>query len=492
MSGGTGGWERLRADADRLLGQGRVEEAVAAYQKLLAARADLPDSWYNLAYLQRSARRFEEALSSYGEAIRHRVERPEEVHLNRAAILSEHLERGAEAEAELREALRLNPRFVPAWLNLGNLYEDEGRAAEARGAYESALEVDPRNGRALARLSAIATFEGRPEATLPLLRKALAESGGDPETQAEISFAAGHALDALGRYDEAFAMFEAANRTARTAIPPQFRYVAEAHERLVDALIETFPLGVSAAAGTGAEPPVFICGLFRSGSTLAEQILARHSQVRAGGELEFIPALVHGTLQPYPRALGSASAETLEQLGSAYLEHLTQLFPDAARVTDKRPDNFLHIGLIKAMFPDAKIVHTVRSPLDNILSIYFVYFHDSVGYGFDLRDIVHWHGQYLRLMDHWKAVYPGDIHDLAYDDLVRDPRGSIGGLLEFLELPWEDDVLGESGVAGPVRTASVWQVRQPLHQRSSGRWRNYNRHVSDVTAALGLDTQKKG
>jgi hypothetical protein len=268
--------------------------------------------------------------------------------------------------------------------------------------------------------------------------------------------------------------------------------VPEAHDQLIEHLIDVFPLREGAAAEGGGRSPVFICGMFRSGSTLAEQILARHSRITAGGELDFVPALVHGRLRPYPQSLSNASSALLDELREAYQRDLAQLFPSAALITDKRPDNFLHIGLTKAMFPNAKIIHTVRSPLDNILSIYFLHFHESVGYGFSLSDIVHWYRSYLRLMDHWKVHFPGDIHDLAYDDLVREPRRGIAAALNFLGLPWEEDVLCKTGAAAPVRTASVWQVRQPLHRRSSGRWRNYAPHLHEVAAALGIDLEREG
>jgi cytochrome c-type biogenesis protein CcmH/NrfG len=480
--------QSLLSQANRLLREGRIEEAIAAFQQLLSVQPNLPDSWFNLAYLQRCARRFDDALASYDQAIRRGVEAPEEVHLNRAAIFSEHLGRTDEAHAELETALRLNPRFVPAWLNLGNLHEDRGDAARARAAYERVLMFEPSNSRALARLSVIDAFEGHPAANLERIRQALDLPGLSGEQRSELAFAAGHALDAMGEYRQAFALFEMANRTALQSVPPSYRYDRAAHERFIAALIETFPLGATAQEGAGGEAPIFICGMFRSGSTLAEQMLGRHSQVMAGGELDYLPALVHRPLHPYPQSLFGVSGERLDQLRGAYLGNLHDVFP-TGRVTDKRPDNFLHIGLIKAMFPEAKIVHTVRSPLDNILSIYSLHFDDSVGYGFDLGDIVHWYRQYLRLMAHWTAVFPGDIHHLPYDEMVREPRRTMAGVLDFCGLGWEEGVLAADAAPETVRTASVWQVRQPLHGRSSGRWRNYAEQLEEVAALLGISPE---
>jgi tetratricopeptide (TPR) repeat protein len=400
--------------------------------------------------------------------------------------MSEYLERAQDAEHELKRALAVNPRFAPAWLNLGNLYEDLGDTRGARTAYHSALKIDPANGRALARLAAIDTFEGKADVAIPRLRQAIRNPALAIEDKAEIAFALGNALDAIGEYDEAFATFVEANEASRaSAPPPGVHYDPAAQERLVDELIRLFPTSAPRAGPGGLKPPIFICGMFRSGSTLAEQILARHSRVSAGGEFEFLPALIHEFLQPYPTALASASQETLERVRDQYLARIGAIHPEADVLTDKRPDNFLHIGLIKTLFPNAKIVHTKRNPLDNILSVYFLHFQHNISYGLNLDHIAHWYGQYLKLMDHWKSIYPDDIHDLHYDELVSRPEPTVARMVEFCGLEWEEACLSGTAARSPVRTASVWQVRQPLHRRSSGRWRNYAGHLHRVNGALG-------
>jgi tetratricopeptide (TPR) repeat protein len=464
---------------------GRVAEAIDAHLQLLAVRPDLPDSWYNLAYLQRCDRRFEEALVSYGEALARGVSGAEEVHLNRAVILSEHLERGEEAEAELQAGLRLNPRFLTGWLNLGNLYEDWGDPARARAAYERALEIAPSNGRALARRTMIDIFTGTLGNASAQLRAALASPGISMEDAAELGFALGNALDAVCAYDQAFAAVAEANRASRQSAPVDRRYDPGKQEALVDALIAMTPPSIADVAPPAAPAPLFICGMFRSGSTLAEQILARHSRIIAGGELEFIPAMVRSRLQPYPQALAGASNALLVELRQSYLAELRAIHPSANLVTDKRVDNFLHIGLIKSIFPDARIVHTARHPLDNILSIYFLHFADGVGYGASLEDAAHYFGQYRRLMAHWQTRYPDDIFDLSYDLLVTDPEQAIHTLLGFLGLPPEP-LMNQASATKSVRTPSAWQVREPLHTRSSGRWRNYEAQLAGVRRQLGL------
>jgi tetratricopeptide (TPR) repeat protein len=470
----------LRAAVDHRAA-GRLPAAIAAYEQALALRPDAPNSWYNLARLQRQAGRFEAALASYAQALQRGIGEPEEVHLNRGVIYADDLARSDSAETELNAALALNPSYVPALLNLGNLHEDRGEAGEARAAYERALAIDPENGMALARLAGVSALSGAGDPLLQRVRAAAARPGAEAGERADLGFALGQALDRVRAYDEAFAAYAAANKASREA---GGSYDRAAHERFIDKLIAAFP-APAAFVPAGRESPIFICGMFRSGSTLAEQILARHEAVTPGGELPLLPALIAERLRPYPEAAAAAAPDMLAALRSAYLDGLRRIHPDAALVTDKRPDNFLHIGLIKALFPEARIVHTVRNPLDNLLSLYFLHLDPRMAYAQDLGDAAHWYGQYRRLMAHWRHLYPDDIHDFDYDGLVADPRPHIEALLGFCGLAWRDACLTFHDADNAVRTASAAQVREPLYRRSSGRWRRYRRHVGGLLDALG-------
>jgi tetratricopeptide (TPR) repeat protein len=466
-------WQDQLREASRLRALGRVEEAIGAYERLLEANPDLPDSWYNLGWLQRKARRFEAALQSYERALGLGIREPEEVHLNRAVIFSDHLSRPDDAERELRDALHKNPAYVPALLNLGNLKEDLGDREAARDAYQRALAVDARNNLALARLAGISHSGELDQALAQQLRIAIAGAESAAE-QADLGFALAGMLDAAGEYEEAFEAARAANEASQTA--SEARYDRAQQEQFVERQIEAFK---QPATGDADAPTIFICGMFRSGSTLVEQILASHSRVAAGGELDLIPALAE-RIEAYPEAVAEADAGTVQAWREFYLAGLPPCDCGVCELTDKRPDNFLHIGLIKTLFPDAKIVHTRRNPLDNLLSLYFLHLDPSMAHALDLEDAAHWYQQYERLMAHWKALYPDDIFDVDYDELVREPKGIIEPLLNFLGLQWEDRLLDFHRVSAPVKTASVWQVRQPLHPRSSGRWKNYRIQLEPV------------
>lgn len=469
---------------------GRFAEAEAAYVRLLASWPALPDSWYNLARLQRRAGRFDAALASYQEALNRGVSEPEEVHLNRGVIYSDCLRQDDAAERELQAALALNPKYVPALLNLANLREDFGKQAEAHALYEKILTLQPQCYIALARYAGVQKVAGPDDPLIARLRAAIADSVTSAADRAELGFALGKALDSCGAWNGAFAAYAAANRDSRqSAARGTAIYDPREHEQSIDELIATFRPGQPVAARLPQSTrPLFICGMFRSGSTLAEQILAAHSRVTAGGELAFLPSLVQSELAPFPATMATVSQARLDQLAARYLDMLARLFPHGDRVTDKRPDNFLYIGLIKSLFPDARIVHTVRDPLDNCLSIYFLHLDHSMGYALDLADIAHHYVQYRRLMAHWKTLYGADIFDLDYDALVREPRPAIERLTQFCGLEWEEGCLSFEQTARAVKTASVSQVRESLYQRSSGRWRNYAPHI----AQLQTDLRKAG
>ena len=466
--------EALLQRAASLRQTGRIAEAIGAYEQLLEREPALPDVWYNLGFLQRQARQYERALASYAEALKRGVRAPEEVHVNRAVILSDHLRRPDEAEGELAAALALKPDFLPALLNLGNLHEDRGNRAAAQAAYGRALEVAPEDSLALSRLAGVSHAPQLDVSLAERLREALRRSGIPAADQAQLGFALAGLLDAAGHFDEAFEAAGAANQASRAATSA--RYDRAAAERFIDRLIATPPATRRAAEG---EPPVFILGMYRSGSTLVEQILAGHDRIQAAGELDLLLALAT-RIRGYPEAVATADEATVEAWRRFYLEGVAPMSRASALLTDKRPDNFLHIGLIKTLFPDAKIVHTRRNRLDNLLSLYFLHLDARMAYALDLGDAAHWYEQYERLMEHWKTLYPDDIFDVDYDALVQTPEPIVEELLRFLGLDWQENLLDFERNERPVRTASVWQVRQPLHARSSGRWRNYEKWIGTL------------
>jgi tetratricopeptide (TPR) repeat protein len=482
--------EPLMREAVRLEADGLWAPARDAYRRLLAAQPALPDSWYNLARLERRLGNPQGALACYRQALAHQIRDPEEVHLNCGVIYSEDLRQPHEAEAQLRAALQLNPSYLPALLNLENLHEDLGQREQARALCEQILVLAPGDTTALARLANLHRFMGPQDPLLARLRDALARPALHPAESAALGFALGRALDECGEHDGAFAAYGTANHYSRLAAGAAPPYSRMQHAAFIDRIIKAFPAATPASCAStvpGSVPPVFIVGMFRSGSTLLEQFLAGHPAVTAGGELPYLPRIVQSELAPFPARAAGMDAGALADIAQRYLQAARQDLPDGQLLTDKRPDNFLYVGLIKRLFPDARILWTTRQPLDNCLSVYFLHLDPAMAYAHDLQDIAHYWLEQRRLMAHWRDLHGSDILEVSYDALVRDPQAEVTRALRFIGLDWDEACLRARERGAAVRTASVWQVREPIYQRSSGRWQQYRRHIGKLAQTLGID-----
>lgn len=457
-------------------GLGRTGEAIGHYERLLRRKPDLPDAHYNVALLYKKEKRFSEARAAYEEALRLGIERPHEVYSNLGVLWSE-MHRPEKAAEMYERALELEPNYLPALFNLGGLREEAGDRERSHELYRRILQIEPGHSGALSRLVHAGRVTRADDPLLGELEQALSVGRDDPLEQEELLFASGKALDDLGRYGEAFEACRAANDLGKQR---NLRYDQPVTERAVGRLIEKFDAEwLLNAAGESTDSPIFICGMFRSGSTLVEQILSGHPAVTAGGELEFLPWLVAKRLGSYPEGVLAASRDQLREVGDAYMAHVGETFPGAGNVTDKRPDNFLYLGMIKAIFPAAHIVYTKRQAADNCLSIWFQQL-GELAYATDLANIAHYYGQHERLIAHWQGLFGADVFTVDYDTLVADPEPLVRRLLDHLGLEWDERCLDFRDSARPVKTASVWQVREELHSRSSGRWKHYAPFLRDI------------
>lgn len=479
---------------------GRAGDAIGRCRAFLARDPENAEAWCELGRLLRGAGAGEEALTAYGEALRFGIDKPEEIHLTRAVILTDHLRRDDEAEAEFRKCLSARPDYPPALLNLGNLAEERGRREEAVEYYRKLSPDGSKSGLAsdaycdlrllaLARLVRLSRPESIDEPLIETLQIVLDRDQVDAETRAALNYSLGETFDRIGEYGRAFSAFEAANR-AQSSARQSFR--RDASRGAFDRIRRAFPAAIPGGGGSahaGRAAPIFVCGMLRSGSTLVEQVLAAHPEIEAGGELNALFRLTSRMIVPFPEAALSLNADKVEALKNAYFAEIDAAFPAARaagrRITDKRPDNFMRIGLIKRLFPDAKIVHTVRDPRDTCLSNYFQHLEPSlVPYANDLGDLGAYYREYRGLMDHWRSLFGASIHDFDYDAFVADPRGELEKLLAFLGLSWCEECLSFHRLQNSVKTASYWQVREPLYARSSGRWRHYEDRLAPLLAEI--------
>jgi hypothetical protein len=310
-----------------------------------------------------------------------------------------------------------------------------------------------------------------------------------PASHVGLLFALGTELDRRREFDAAFECFSRGNALRRRQQPFDPDRDRRLHGQLREVFTREF-LAERVGQGNPDPAPIFIVGMPRSGSTLVEQILASHpavdgtyelpelGQVARSAELERTDGLA------YPAVLHQLDAAALAGLGAQYLA-LTRVHRGSApRFTDKMPNNYLHVGLLALILPNARIINVRRHPLDTCLSCYMQLFAHGQSFSYDLRDLGEHYLQYQRLMDHWHSVLPGHVLDLQYEDLVADFEGQLRRLLDYCQLPWDDRCLSFHETRRAIRSASSEQVRRPLYGSASNRWRNYQHHLTPLLEPL--------
>lgn len=449
--------------------------ALKAYESFLAKHADSAIAAFNYAWYLAKDGQFEKAADLYRCALELGIGQPEEVHLNIGNLYMDHLRDNARARKEFNRALATNPRYAGAYYNLGNLAEQSGNRQQAAEFFEKCLEIEPANQSALARLADTHRFV---DADDPLLAR-LVESA-EKGQNSDLHFALGTAFNQLQDFDAAWRHFEQANALENDRLPRYSKQRTEACFERIKSLCNRE--WASRFDGTSGDP-VFICGMFRTGSTMLEQILAAHPAFTAGGESEFFPRLVLQEFHDFPQGLEQVTIEEIRLWRDRHADYARRFTDDSSRLTDKRPDNFLYAGLISAVLPSARFVVTERDWRDVALSIYSTRLGASQNYSTRLENIRHYIGQQARLVDHWEAVLGDQLIRIRYEDLVARPRETVSHLLRFLGEDWDERCLAFDKLDNTVKTASVWQVRQPLHSKSIGRWKNYQTYFEQVFGA---------
>ena len=382
---------------------------------------------------------------------------------------------------------------------MGGLLEQLGDLTAAQASLREALRIQP--GHALAFRGLVRLLDGRlADADLAILNDLLADSLQPDDLRSSLHYAAAQVCDARGEYDEAAQHLQAANAFQIGHFRKSGRvYDPVAHTRRVDGVIATFTPELFARFrgwGIDSERPVFIFGLPRSGTTLIEQILASHSRVYGAGEIglgrvafKSLPAAGQGE-QAALASLESISADAFEQIAKQLLSRLQALNASAARVIDKMPDNYLHLGLLAALFPHARFIHCQRDVRDVAVSCWLTGF-DKLRWANEPDHIALRIRDYQRLMQHWRKVLPVPILEVSYEAVVADLEGQARRVVAGCGLEWEPACLAFYETRRAVKTASMVQVRQPIYSRSVGRWQKYADALAPLLSQLDPTGKQK-
>jgi tetratricopeptide (TPR) repeat protein len=502
---------------------GRLTEAEATYRHALALKPADPGVLNNLALALKDAEQFDEASElltrslaadannvktlTYLALVRLEQKRvPDaEIAAQRALSLSgddaESLnamglvrfeQQNADAALALfRRVVALKPDLADTHNNIGNILKENGQLAGAREAFERAVELDPGQAAYYFNLADSKKFiEG--DAHLAAMEGLAAKPDTLPDiARSRLNFALSKAYDDLGRNDDAFRCMREGNALKRARIDYDEVRVSANFDR-IRSTFDRRLIEAKADEGYHSPLPIFVVGMPRSGTTLIEQILASHPDVYGAGELTDLSRLANrmfdpsGNLYRYPEDMPAVTGGQLSEFGKAYVEGLQALAPDANRVTDKMPGNFMFLGLIHLALPRACVIHVTRDPRDTCLSCYSKLFSAPQDFTYDLGELGRYYCKYAELMDHWRDVLPeARLLDIRYEDVIADLETSARRIVGHCGLDWDPGCIAFHEARRPVRTASASQVRRPIYRTSEGRWREYRDHLGPLLASLG-------
>lgn len=461
-------------------------EAVRHLEKAIELEGNLLDAHTNLGIAYSQTNQHAKAVEVLYKAL---AIDPLSVraHIQLSAALYRN-ERHDTAEHHARKAIELEPNAAEAYLYLGNALGSAGKMDEAA---EVLLAVSGRPPVGLPALSRIIhlrkTTQDAPE--FEILNRYLerVDDLGE-ESQATVHFAAGKAFDDLKDYDRAFGHFHTANEITKTIHPfDGTAYVARA-ERL-RAFASPGMLQRCGGGGVNDIAPIFITGMPRSGTTLMDQMFSRHPKVTAGGELRAMPAAMHQSSrlrQALQEEIGETevAADDFSRLGEAYMDAVRGEGIKSEYVSDKMPSNYLYAGMIALALPRAKIIFMRRHPLDCLLSNYMQHFGQNQPFSTDYGNMALVYREFDKMVSYWSEVIPDRVRVVSYEDVTADAEGQMRGILDWVGLDWDAEVLNYKSSTRQVNTASLAQVREPIYTRSVARWKNYAPHVKGLADEL--------
>jgi Flp pilus assembly protein TadD len=471
---------------------GKKEMALVNYNRALKVRPDSAEVLSNRGVTLHELKRFKEALASYDRALKVRPDYAEALS-NRGHTLSQVGELDA-ALVHYRRALALKSNLTNVHVNMGNALKELGQLQEAQKAYLDAIRLDPGNALAYVNLVDSALFlPGDPH--LAAMEALAAKSEGLSKTDRMwLAFALGKAYADLKDFRRSFQHFLEGNAAKRAMISYDERSALAFIDR-IEAVFTPELIKAKSGGGENSPRPIFVIGMPRSGTTLVEQIIASHPMVHGAGELDTLNDVIlavhgpDGNNVPFPECVPALDASTLKQIGTHYVEAVRKLAPSSERVTDKTLQNYLCAGLIHLALPNAKIIHTVRNPVDTCVSCFTRLYSAQLNYTCDLGELGRYYKRHEGLMAHWHRVLPPNrILDVRYEEVVADLEGQARRIISHCGLSWDERCLSFHQTIRPVRTASATQVRQPIYKTAVGRWRDYEEQLGPLLSALGIVT----
>ncbi|MCC6969323.1 MAG: sulfotransferase [Phycisphaerales bacterium] len=391
-----------------------------------------------------------------------------------------------EALDAVNRALAMEPESQYAVMVLARVRWAEDKADEAGALLEKL--TPPLESPAVVTFAQVRRRQKREAEAEQMLLELLERANAMDDGLMSAKLVLGSIRESQGRYDEAFEFYKGGNDASLARFDP------EGTRKFIDSLIDVYHAwkAPTYARGDPTDVPIFIVGMPRSGTSLVEQILASHPEVFAAGELSDLEIIAQRACRrlgiqprPYPIYMPALTREQVLEMGRPYLDRIRATAPGATRHTDKMPHNFRHVGMIWQLFPNARIIHCRRDPIDTCLSCYSISFNASHAYSNSLEGLAFMYAQYRRLMQHWRTSLPLNLLEVVYEDLVHSPEEWSRKIVDFAGLPWNEKCLDFHKTKRAVLTASVDQVRRPVYDSSIGRWQKFEPHLKPLIDAMG-------
>lgn len=430
--------------------------------------------------------RLAEALAKVEELLPGAPQQPV-IHELRAAILAQ-CGRSDDAAAAYGQLVEKSPADSRLRVRFGNALRAAGQTRACIEAYRHAAILQPELGEAWCSLANLKTYRFT-ETEIRQMQAQVEQHNVGRESEVAFHFALGRALGDENDYAQSFAHYRSGNALWRSGLTYNSAATSAFVGRCIDVFTPAFFAG-NRATGQEVAAPIFVVGLPRAGSTLVEQILAAHPLVEGAGELPEIMSITaeidRATGGRYPETLRTFSEHAFRRLSQRYIDR-GQIYRRSGRAhfVDKMPNNFVHVGIIQRMFPDAKVIDVRRAPMACCFANFAHHFARGQQFAYDLQELARYYADYVRIMAHWDAVLPGEVYRLQYERLVENPEAEIRTLLAFLGLPFEAACLRFFEAERPVRSASSEQVRQPIFRDSLEFWRHYEPWLGALREALG-------
>ena len=395
------------------------------------------------------------------------------------------------------KALALEPENAEYQTNIGLAYSAMGDKSKAEQHFRKSIALQPKHSEAYRQLAAMKKFSSIDDDDAQQVIRIWQSEELEDLNRIKTAFALGKIYDDCGEYEKAFEVYSVGNelkfRDSRIDLDQYYSHIDRIPE-----VFDSPPFKVNQKSPEIC--PIFILGMPRSGTTLVEQILSRHSDVFGCGELPCIERSISrlekksATQRIYPDDFWNVGRDELEAESDQYMDWVKRLHDiKTPYLTDKMPFNYTHVWLIKAMFPNSPVINCQRHPLDVITSNYFQLYGSDVSFVYNLDALANYYVRYHRLMNHWQDVFGDQVYNAVYEALVADTENQTRALVAAAGLDWQDNCLDQSTSDTAVRTASIWQVRQGIYTSSRERWRNYEPHLSGVIEILSsegiLDSQ---